>query len=191
MRSTFVEKLMRAQARSSNFALYIAPKLDRMPPAFQQYDDPFLPYMRSIYAATEDLVCAYMFGFADYLAIGAAGAIALERSIAIASETHVTILDARFAAADYDRVWDEAAFGCDAVTVTPDAPVSTFQKRSDRQAFTVTDSEEFPARYDITKGLFILAQSALQLLPRDTLDRARSLAFEETLRSVVRTHVPT
>jgi hypothetical protein len=188
VRRTFVEKLIQAQTTRSNLALYVAPRLDRMPPAFQQYDDPFLPYMRRIYAATEDLVCAYIFNFADYLAIGAAGAIALERSIAFASETHITILDARFSVADYERVWDEAAFGCDAVTVTTDAPLTAFQIRSNRQAFTLTDSEDFPARYEIATGRFVLQQHIVHLLPLDTLDRARSLTFEDTLRSVVRAH---
>jgi hypothetical protein len=157
-----------------------------MSPVFQQYDDPFLPYMRSIYAATEELVCAYLFSFADYLAIGAAGAIALERSIALVSETHITILDARFSVADYERVWDEAAFGCDAVTITTDAPLTAFQKRTDRQAFTVSDSPEFPARCDLTNGLLVLEQHTVRLSPFDTLDRARSLTFEDTLRSIVR-----
>ena len=189
MNLRFAEKLLKVQTNRSNLALYIAPRLDRMPPEFQRHDDPFLPYMRSIYAATEDLVCAYVFSFADYLAIGAAGAIALERSIALASETHITILDARFAAAEYERVWDEAAFGCDAVTLTTDAPQSAFQMRSDRQAFPLTNSDDFAARYDLARGLFVLEQYTVHLLPLDTLDRARSLTFEDSLRSVVRTHV--
>lgn len=189
MKRTFIEKLLEALSARHSLALYVAPRLDRMPPLFQQYDDSFLPYMRSIYTATEDLVCAYVFNFADYLAIGAAGAIALERSIALASETHITILDARFSTAAYERVWDETSFGCDAVTITTNAPQDAFQNRSDRQAFTVTGSLEYPARYDVEKGLFILKQHTLHLLPLDTLEGARSLTFKDTLRGAVRAHV--
>src|SRR5699024_7491278 len=93
---TFTEKLEQVQQGRGKLALYISPRLDRMPPEFQRHDDPFLPYMRSIYAATANLICVYIFDFAAYLAIGAAGVIALERSIALAEETHITVLDARF-----------------------------------------------------------------------------------------------
>lgn len=186
---TFVEKLKNAQATRSSFALYIAPKVDKLPPAFQQYDDPFLPYMRSVYAATENLVCAYVFNFASYLALGAAGTIALERSIASAAQTHITILDARFSTGDFAAIWDEAAFNCDAVTTTTEAPLLAYQTRPDRQAFTVTDSEAYPARFDPASGLILLGEYVLTLLPSDTLDRARSLTFEDTLRSAVRDYV--
>jgi hypothetical protein len=189
VKQTFLEKLMNAEAVRSSFALYISPQMDKLPPEFQRYDDPFLPYMRSVYAATEDLVCAYVFGFASYLAIGAAGMIALERSIALAAKTHITILDARFATADYACVWGETALGCDAVTITTEAPLLPFQTRLDRQAFTVTNSEAFPARCDFAKGLIVFDQHTLPLLPLDTLDRARSLTFEDTIRNIVRDYV--
>ena len=189
MKLAFVEKLTHAQAARTNFALYVKPHMDRMPPAFQRHDDPFLPYMRSVYTATEDLVCAYVFNFAAYLALGAAGTIALERSIALAAETHITVLDATFASGDFARVWDDAAFGCDAVTISIEAPLLAFQTRPDRQAFTVTDSDSYAARFDLSKGVLVLAQHAVKLLPLDVLDRARSLTFEDTLRSVVRDHV--
>ena len=191
MKQTFVEKLTKAQTTRSSFALYISPQVDRMPPAFQRHDDPFLPYMRSIYAATGDLVCAYIFDFAAYLALGAAGAIALERSIASAVQTHITILDAKFATGDFARTWDESAFGCDAVTITAEAPLTAFQTRMDRQAFIVSDSEMYPTRYDLAKSLIVFPQHTMPLFPLDTLDRARSLTFEDTLRSIVRAYVST
>lgn len=186
---TFLEKLTTAQTATSRFALYISPKVDRMPPAFQRHDDPFLPYMRSVFSATEDLVCAYVFDFAAYLALGAAGTIALERSIALAAQTRVTILDARFSTGDFASVWDEAAFGCDAVTITTESPPLAYQTRPDRQAFAVTDSDAHSARIDFAKGMIYLAQDAFPILPLDVLDRARSLNFEETLSNLVRDYV--
>lgn len=186
---TFVEKLTDVQSTRTRFALYIAPQIDRLPPAFQQHDDPFLPYMRSLYAATQDLVCAYVFNFASYLAIGAAGAIALERSIALATQTHITILDARFASGDYARVWDDVAFGCDGVTISPEVPLPAYRTRLDRQAFTVTNSDSYTARIDFSNGQIHLDQHIVPLLPLDTLERARSLTFEETLHHVVRGNV--
>lgn len=180
MKPAFVEKLANSQAGRSNFALYVAPRIDKMPPAFQRHDDPFLPYLRSVYAATEGLVCAYVFHLASYLALGAAGTIALERSIALATPTHITILDAGFSSDDFARVWDEAAFGCDSVTITPEVPLLAYQTRTDRQAFTVTD---------IANRRLVVKHLTITLLPLDTLDRSRSLTFEETLRDVVRENV--
>jgi len=189
VRQTFVEKLTNAQAGRSSFALYIAPKVDKLPPAFQRHDDPFLPYMRSVYAATENLVCAYMFNFASYLALGAAGTIALERSIALTAQTHITVLDARFATGDFASVWDEAAFGCDGVTITIEAPPLAYETRPDRQAFTATDSEAYIASVNFSTAVIRLAQLTVPILPFDILDRARSLTFEDTLHSAVRDYV--
>lgn len=189
MTQTFADKLEKAQAASHNAALYIAPKIERMPAAFQRHDDPFLPYMRSVFQATQYLVCVYIFDFSDYLALGAAGIIALERSIALTLETHITILDARFATGNFSRVWDESAFGCDAVTITAEAPQPAFQTRSDRQAFTISDSEAYPARYDPLRGFIVLGQQTIPVLPLATLDGARSLSFEETLSQAVRAYV--
>lgn len=80
---TFRERWEAAQARSGgNLAIGIAPALDKLPAAVAKIDDPFLPLGKLIINTTADLVCAYVFHLSAYLAIGAAGAIALERTLA-------------------------------------------------------------------------------------------------------------
>ncbi|MHB8625451.1 MAG: hypothetical protein ACYDEO_04540 [Aggregatilineales bacterium] len=78
----FVDRMRAAQmARGSTLAIALAPSLDKIPYLLQQYDDPFLPYGRAVIDATADITCAYIFDLAVYLAVGASGAIALERTI--------------------------------------------------------------------------------------------------------------
>lgn len=185
----FLDKLYKARASTSRFGLYISPRADKLPPDIQQHDDPFLPYMRVIHAATRDLVCAYVFDFAAYLALGAAGVVALERSVGLVVGKHITVLDGPFASERYNAIWDEAAFGVDAITVALDVPLSEFRIRVDRQAFVTTENTAQEARYSMTQGIFTLGTDIIPLLPFDLLVRARSLTFEETLRKIAKSHV--
>ena len=101
---SFSVRLRAAQAaRDSDLALMLSPRLAQMPLPMQRYDDPFLPFGKAIIDATRDLVCAYVFDLAAYLALGAAGAVALERTIAYAGtdDATVTILHAPFVGAAY------------------------------------------------------------------------------------------
>ncbi len=122
---SFHERLQEAQeARGTDRALMLIPRLSQMPLPMQRLDDPFLPFGKAIIAATRDLVCAYAFDLAAYLALGAAGAIALERTVAYAGtdDQTVTILHAPFVGSAY--VEAAAAFNVDAVTLASleDAP---------------------------------------------------------------------
>src|SRR5262245_27291563 len=101
MAQTFAEKIAAAQeSRRSNIILHIAPRMAKLPLPIQRYDDPFLPFGREIIRATSDLVCGYMFDLAAYLAHGAAGIIALERTIPYTELDAIRIFHAPFASAD-------------------------------------------------------------------------------------------
>lgn len=94
----------------------LSPVLAQMPLPVQSYDEPFLPFGKTIVDATRDLVAGYVFDLAAYLALGAAGAIALERTIAYARVGgSLTILQGAFASAGYARA--AVAFSVDAVTL--------------------------------------------------------------------------
>jgi hypothetical protein len=95
-------------------ALMIRPLVARMPLPMQRHDDPFLPWGKAIIDATRDLVAAYVFDFAAYLALGAAGAIALERTIPYAGDV-ITILHGVFIGTGYIEA--AQAFGVDGVTL--------------------------------------------------------------------------
>lgn len=107
-----------AQAKGRALALRIAPRIEGLPLPIQAYDDPFLPFSKAIINATRDLVSVYIFDLAAYLALGAAGAIALERAIRYAKGDALTILHGPFADTRYDLLLDERAFAADAITVT-------------------------------------------------------------------------
>lgn len=116
------EKLARSwQPGHVNRAMMLSPILGRMPLPIQRHDDPFLPWGKAIIDATRDLVVAYTFDLAAYLAIGAAGAIALERTIAYANGDGktATILHGPFVGDGYAQT--ALAFGVDAVTCVSNA----------------------------------------------------------------------
>ncbi len=189
MSNAFVAKLQSAQMDTSKWALYISPKVDLLPFAIGRHDDPFLPYTRAIFAASHDLVCAYMFDLSAYMALGAAGMVALERSIGLVTQGHVTVLDASFSTRSFAGIWDETAFGVDAVTVSENAPLDAFNTRDDRQAFVVSDSTAFKARFSPANRTLSCLGAEMLLLPLNLLYRARSLAFEATLRELIQSHV--
>ncbi len=132
--SKFATQLQRAQqARASDWALLLQPRLHAIPLPMQRYDDPFLPFGKAIIDATRDLLCAYVFDLAAYLAIGAAGAVALERTIAYARTDDVTvaILHAPFVGSAFAEAAGDNAFNADAVTLyAADAPsIAAYQEQ--------------------------------------------------------------
>jgi hypothetical protein len=124
----FEQKLQKAWQRSQSWhALMLRPILAKLPLPMQRYDEPFLPFGKAIIDATRDLVVAYIFDLAAYLALGAAGAIALERTIAYvnASGETATILHGAFVSSDY--VGAAVAFGVDAVTCIGTCDTSQYE----------------------------------------------------------------
>ncbi len=144
MRS-FVEKLQGAQAANDSWVCVgLDPVLERMPAPLLKYDDPFLPFLKTIVDVTADLVCAFKPNLGFFLALGAAGVIALERIIAYIPREIPVILDGKFndighTAQAYARgVFD--ALGVDAVTVNPylgQDGVVPFLAHADKAAFVL------------------------------------------------------
>jgi hypothetical protein len=116
--ASFGERVKAAyQQAGSALVIGLAPRLDQMPQPIQQYDDPFLPYGRAVIEATRDVVFGYVFHLGAYLALGAAGVIALERTIAMVPTQNIKILHAPFVTVDYIRASYEDALNADAVTL--------------------------------------------------------------------------
>ncbi|HVU09989.1 MAG TPA: hypothetical protein VHD90_01875 [Phototrophicaceae bacterium] len=111
----FHAKLAQKQQTGGNRGLLLNPRVTQLPLPIARFDDPFLPFGKAIISATHDLVCAYVFDLAAYLALGGAGAVALERTIAYAGDEAVTILHGPFTGTGY--VEAAQAFGVDAVTL--------------------------------------------------------------------------
>jgi hypothetical protein len=134
------------QHTKSTLAIGIAPVLSKLPHEIQRFDDPLLPFGKAIIDASADLVCAYVFHLGAYLGLGAAGAIALERTLAYVPSPIVRILHGPFASAEYVRAAFEDAFSAHAVTlsthVSP-ATISAYTKEPQHGVFikAPTDSD--------------------------------------------------
>ncbi len=114
----FVTKLTHLRQERGDLVLYLNPRPFLLPHPVQRYDDPYLPFGKAVIQATRPFVCGYMFDFAAYLGMGAAGAVALERTIAYAGQDSVTILHGPFTGTGYSAAMDTTGFGVDALTLT-------------------------------------------------------------------------
>jgi hypothetical protein len=140
MQTEFINKLERIRLRkNSDLALLIRPRLSNMPLPLKRHDDPFLPFAKEIIMATQDIVVAYVFDLAAYLALGAAGAIALERTVNYAASDSLLILHGPFSTPQYATITDEQAFPCDAVTLSDSQHIELYLKRPDRSAFVLNN----------------------------------------------------
>lgn len=121
---SYIEKLKAAQDRNDSWlCVGLDPQPERLPLPAMRWDEPVLPFNQAIVEATADLVCAYKPNLGFYLQWGAAGIIALERTIAFIPDHIPVIVDcktgdightqAAWAAGLFDE-WD-----VDAVTVNP------------------------------------------------------------------------
>lgn len=190
MTHTFTDKLRAIQSTTGSvWGMPIAPDIEKLPFTIGRYDDPYLPLARAIHHATHDLVCAYVLNFTSYLKLGAAGAVALERSIDLLGSDHIVIVDGAFASRDYAALWDETAFGMDGVTLAQGYNADIYQQRPDRAAFPYdagqVNSGEKPIYWLPSRTLGI-ANLRIRLLPVDLIERSRSLEFEDTLREYVK-----
>jgi orotidine-5'-phosphate decarboxylase len=88
-----------------------------------RWDEPLLPFNKAIIEATADLVCAYKPNLGFYLQWGAAGMIALERTIAFIPDHIPVVLDCKTGDIGHTQgAWGMGLFehwNVDAVTVNP------------------------------------------------------------------------
>lgn len=121
----FVDKLQNA-ASGSDIMLMISPRVNRLPLVIQRYDDPFLPFGRAVIEATRKLVCGYLFDLAAYLRLGAAGAIALERTLPLVERHQIRILHGPFWGPDYADMVRFGPLTCDAATLVDDLHLDAY-----------------------------------------------------------------
>lgn len=121
----YLQKLKDAQDRNNSWlCVGLDPLPDSLPlEAVTRWDEPLLPFNKAIIDATADLVCAYKPNLGFYLQWGAAGVIALERTIAYIPKHIPVILDAKIGDIGHTQAaWGRGVFdvwGADAVTVNP------------------------------------------------------------------------
>ena len=164
------------------------PRLEQMPLPIQRHDDPFLPFGKAIIIATRDLVCGYMFDVAAYLALGAAGAVALERTIAYVGDHSLSILQGPFASADYAQAAGAGAFNVDAVTLT-NADDTQAYHREDVGVFVLGNEREDVGAFDVENSMLLLDGIVLRLLGNDVLYAGRGDDFAEQVRAAVKAQI--
>lgn len=120
----YLEKLLAAQQTNQSWlCIGLDPQPEQLPIEALKWDEPVLPFTRRIIEATADLVCAYKPNLGFYLQWGAAGVIALERTIAAVPAHIPVILDAKVGDIGHTQAaWGRGLFdewGVDAITVNP------------------------------------------------------------------------
>jgi len=121
---TYLEKLKAVQDRNQSWlCVGLDPDPARLRVDVFKWDEPILPFNKAIIDATADLVCAYKPNLGFYLQWGAAGVIALERTIAYIPDHIPVILDCKTGDIGHTQAaWAAGLFdewGVDAITVNP------------------------------------------------------------------------
>lgn len=121
---SYLEKLKAIQQQNHSWlCIGLDPQPNKLPLPATRWDEPLLPFNRAIIEATADLVCAYKPNLAFYLQWGAAGIIALERTIAYIPKHIPIIVDCKTGDIGHTQAaWAVGLFdlwGVDGVTVNP------------------------------------------------------------------------
>lgn len=197
--TTFKARLQAAHARNgSRLLLGITPVIDKLPAAVAKIDDPFLPLGKLIINATQDLVCGYVFHLANYLSIGAAGMIALERTLAYVPQGMVRVIHGPFVGPGYVRGIYEDALDAHAATLLPHSAddVAPYVTEPSHGAFVPPESDALTAAYPESVGVY-RAESATRTrivlagLPDthwvwgETAYKTRTIDFEDALRAAL------
>lgn len=153
---TYLEKLSHVQEQNNSWlCIGLDPVPDRLRVDVLKWDEPILPYNKAIIDATADLVCAYKPNLGFYLQWGAAGVIALERTIAYIPSHIPVVLDCK--TGDIGHTQAAWAVGLldewqvDAVTVNPfvgaDAVLPMIEQRPDKAVYILarTSNKSAPA----------------------------------------------
>lgn len=166
----FVEKIETAQSETEgNIALFFNPRIALLPLAATYFDDPFLPFGKAIINATKDLVCAYVFDLASYLSIGAAGAVALERTIHYVPDNRVTILHGAFSSDVFSAMADTTGFGVDAITITDESYLRTYLENPPYAAFITRHGAIQSSQLPDEGGIYWLDHDRLMLNSQTSL----------------------
>ncbi|MBK7177765.1 MAG: orotidine-5'-phosphate decarboxylase [Chloroflexi bacterium] len=120
----YLQKLQAIQTQNNSWlCVGLDPDPVRLRVDVMKWDEPVLPFNKAIIDATADLVCAYKPNLGFYLQWGAAGIIALERTIAYIPSHIPIILDCKTGDIGHTQgAWARGLFdewGVDAVTVNP------------------------------------------------------------------------
>ena len=120
----YLEKLSAAQEKNNSWlCIGLDPQPEQLSVVLWNHDDPVLYFNKQIIDATVDLVAAYKPNLGFYLQWGAAGLVALERTIAYIPRHIPVIVDCKTGDIGHTQAaWGRGLYdewGVDAVTVNP------------------------------------------------------------------------
>ncbi len=121
----YLEKLKNAQDKNNSWVcIGLDPQPDKLPiQATHLWDEPVLPFNKAIIDATADIACAYKPNLGFYLQWGAAGIIALERTIQYIPKEIPIIIDCKAGDIGHTQMaWAKGLFdewGADAFVINP------------------------------------------------------------------------
>lgn len=144
---SYLEKLRAAQEKNNSWlCIGLDPQPERMPlPGIHQWDDPVLPFNKAIIDATADIACAFKPNLGFYLQWGAAGIVALERTIAYIPNDIPVIIDCKAGDIGHTQgAWARGIFDAwdaDAFVVNPyvggDAVLSVIGDRPEKGIYVL------------------------------------------------------
>lgn len=144
---TYLEKLKSVQEQNNSWlCVGLDPVPENLPlEHITRNDEPILPFNKAIIDATADLVCAYKPNLGFYFQWGAAGIIALERTIAYIPDHIPVILDCKTGDIGHTQgAWGRGLFeqwGVDAITVNPyvgqDSVTPMLETRHDKAVYVL------------------------------------------------------
>lgn len=115
-----------------------------------------------------------MFDIASFLAMGGAGAVALERSIRYVPQNCVTILHGPFTGIGFSLMSDVTGFGVDAITITHHKYLDTYLSNPPHAAFVTA-----PADTELPEEGGIYTQETHQIIYRDAQNKFTTLTITD------------
>ena len=176
----YLQKLRSAQITNDSWlCVGLDPDMERLRVDVLKWDEPILPFNKAIIEATADLVCAYKPNLGFYLQWGAAGIIALERTIAYVPQHIPVILDCKTGDIGHTQAaWARGLFDAwevDAVTVNPyvgeEAILPMIGQRADKAVYVLARTSNPSATQfqgDLIQGCGLSAEVLRQSQDWDT-----------------------
>lgn len=177
MWKTFVDRAENLANKTSPRVLLLRPDFRKLPLPIQRFDDPFLPFTRAVVESTHDLLAGYMLDFPAYLALGAAGARALERSLGVIGKDRLKILHGPFAGPHYSAMMEATAFAVDAATICSSADLSHYLNQPPYAAFVLEKggsdkAQQQGGKYMMSNNRLLFYQDSAPILELQVLDEA-------------------
>lgn len=188
---SYVFEQLKSHRERSQVVLQLNPRVLDLPLPIQRFDDPFFPFGKAIVNATKAHVGMYLFDLASYMAMGAVGIMALERTIRYVGNEVPTILHGAFSDSAFGIAVDKLSFGVDFITVTQEALVQEMLGAFPYGAIWWNASHPIPEGgiWEVNKHLLTFTHNnttlTFKVADKSTITRGRGDDFGEVIQAEV------